>query len=181
MKHNCLISTITWLPFLTTAQCRFSLTYLLLVSTWGLCLPQPVFPLGHAPYPSSSDWLRLISTLFLINNPTIPYQLLLTGTSAYKIQTAGNHTTERIRPLKSGPSIATRCRISRCEVSVARKWQLASRRLLLPTDSTSVQCAGTYRSLVLCSRQQQKPESPLGGTSWHRISYRLCGRDVECS
>jgi hypothetical protein len=41
--------------------------------------------------------------------------------SAYEIQTAGNHTEDIIQHLRIGLSIASRCRISQCELSVARK------------------------------------------------------------
>ena len=47
------------------------------------------------------------------------------------MQTLGNHTKERIRSLRIDPTIAIRCRISRCEVFIVRKWRIASRRHLL--------------------------------------------------
>jgi hypothetical protein len=61
LKHNSLISTISWLSFLAPTQCHFSLAYLLQASTWGPCHPQPVSILGHAPLPviTPSDCRRL--------------------------------------------------------------------------------------------------------------------------
>jgi hypothetical protein len=48
--------------FLTPTQRRLSLTYVLLVSTWGLCLPQPVSLLRHGPYRHPS--VRLAQAIF---------------------------------------------------------------------------------------------------------------------
>jgi hypothetical protein len=56
----------SWLPYLTQTQCCFSLTYVLLPSTWGLCPPQPVSLLGHAPSPSP---LLLISSGYFQAKP----------------------------------------------------------------------------------------------------------------
>ena len=50
LKQNSLIPTIPWLPFLAPTQCHFSLIYLQLASTWGLCPTQTVSLLGHAPF-----------------------------------------------------------------------------------------------------------------------------------
>ena len=52
MKHNSLISTILWFPSFALTQDHFSLTYLLQAFIWGLCPPQSVSLLGHAPSPS---------------------------------------------------------------------------------------------------------------------------------
>jgi len=104
----------SWLPFLTLTQCCFSLTFVLLVSTWRLCPPKPLSLLRHEPSkitttnppPPLSDWLRLLlsQTFFHKNTPTISSWLFFLLTlpmkmkqtecskiSAYKIQTLGNH------------------------------------------------------------------------------------------
>ena len=75
-QHNSLISTIPWLPFLTPTQHRFSLTCILLASSWDLCPPQPVSLLGHAPSPSpllpiGSGYFR--AKLFPISKPHLSH------------------------------------------------------------------------------------------------------------
>jgi hypothetical protein len=175
LKHNSLTSTISWLPFLTPAQCCSSLHTYYWPSLGGLYRPQPVSPLGHTSYPSPSHYLRLISirSFSYKNNPTIssPLFLLLAPPiemeqrafckSACKIQTARNHPKERIRHLRIGPTIAPSCRISRCQVSVARKWQLASHRHLLQIGCrpsvlvSTVQCLTDHPCCAAGSRKNQ--------------------------
>ena len=161
LPHSC---TVLFLP-----------AYLLLAITWGSLPSTACFTLGHAPSPSPSDYHRLISIQFFscINNPTISCQLFFLlappiemeqrafWKSACKIQTARNHPKERIRHLRIGPTIAPSCRISRCQVSIARKWQLASHRQLLQIGCRpsvlvpTVQCLTDYSCFAAGSRKNQ--------------------------
>ena len=51
----------SWLPFLTPTQCSFSLTYVLLASTWGRWPPQPVSLSEQvAPRPPSFELAQAI-------------------------------------------------------------------------------------------------------------------------
>jgi hypothetical protein len=111
LKHNSLISTIPWLPFLASTQCHFSLTYLLWPPLGVLALHSLFLYSDQPPSPSPSFQLAqaIFEPISRINTPTISTQLffLLTPpmkmeqkecseTSAYKIQTPGNHPKERI-------------------------------------------------------------------------------------
>jgi len=74
LKHNSLICTVPWQPFLAPTQSHFSLTYLLQATTLGLSTPKTVTLLGHAP-PRLAPF-RLAQTILsqafsCINNPTI--------------------------------------------------------------------------------------------------------------
>ena len=165
LPHSC---TVLFLP-----------AYLLLAITWGSLPSTACFTLGHAPSPSPSDYHRLISIQFFscINNPTISCQLFFLlappiemeqrafWKSACKIQTAGNHPEERIHYLRTGLSIAPRCKTSRCQVSVARKWQLASCRQVLQIGCrpsvlvSSVQCLTDHIRCAAGSRKNQNHNS----------------------
>jgi len=85
-KHNSLVSTIPWLPFLTPTQHHFSLIYLLLASTWGLCPPQSVSLLRHAPpHPPSFGLAQAIfeSNLFPYKYPNNLIPVILPAHTAY--------------------------------------------------------------------------------------------------
>jgi hypothetical protein len=131
--------------------------------------PLPLsFPLTQA----NSD-----PNLFPINDATIPSQLFFQVIPpikieqrailkcAYKIQTAGNHPEHRIQHLKIGPSIAPGCRMIRCQVTVARKWQLALRRQLLQICRlpsvlvSSVQCLTDHPCFAADSSKYQNHNS----------------------
>ena len=103
-------------PLLRSHRGPFSLTYVLLASTWGRCPPQPVSLIGHAIFLTPpSDWLRLFlsQTFSRINTPTVSTWLffLLTPpmkmertecseTSGHKCQMPGNHRKSRIQHSK---------------------------------------------------------------------------------
>ena len=72
-------------PILTPTQRRFSITLLLLASTWDLCLPHPVSVLRHPP---PSDWLRLflIPTFSHINTSTISSSLFFLLSPPMKVE-----------------------------------------------------------------------------------------------
>jgi len=70
------------------------------------------------------------------------------------------------------------CRISRCQVSVACKWQLASRLHLLQFGCRPNVPVSSVQWL---KGHNKNPESQCGRTSWLRICYGLCGRGVDYS
>jgi len=90
LKYKSLISTIPWLRFLTPAQCRFSLTYVLLASTWGVFTLHSLFLYSDMPLLIylPSDWLRLYSrqTFSCINTSVISFQLFFLLTSPMKTE-----------------------------------------------------------------------------------------------
>jgi hypothetical protein len=86
-RYNSLISTIAWLPFLAPTQGRFSLTYLLQASVWGVCKPKPVSLPGHdPPHPPS---FRLAQAIFepnlsLYKYPSYLIPIILLAYTAYE-------------------------------------------------------------------------------------------------
>jgi hypothetical protein len=69
LKHNSLISTIPWLPFLTLTQCRLSLTYLFWPPLGVLALHSISTQTCPLPISAPSNWLRLFSIQFPIRIP----------------------------------------------------------------------------------------------------------------
>ena len=90
LKHKSLISTISWLHFLNVAQCRFSLMYVLLASTWGIFTLHSLFLYSDIPLLVflPSDWFRLYSrqTCSCINTPIISFRLFFLLTSPMKME-----------------------------------------------------------------------------------------------
>jgi len=105
------------------------------------------------------------SQLFFQLIPPIKIEQRAFLKSAYKIQTAGNHPEDKIQHLKIGPSIALGCRMIRCQVYVARKWQLALRRQLLQICrlpsvlASNVQCLTDRPCFAADSRKKQNHNS----------------------
>jgi len=87
-KGSHVLTTIPWLPFLAPIRSLFYLTYLLQAYTWGLCPPQPVPLLGHAPSPSP---LLPVGSGYFSAKPLLVYKypsnlvlVILTAYSAYE-------------------------------------------------------------------------------------------------
>ena len=118
LKQNSLISTTSWLPFLTPTQSRFSLTYLLwpplgVFALHSLLLysdmppPRPPsFRLAQAIFEPNLFPYKYPNNLISVILPTyIAYEdrTECSETSAYKIQTLGNHPKERIQHMYPCP------------------------------------------------------------------------------
>ena len=120
LKHNSLICTIPWLPFLAPTQCRFSLTYLLQAATWGSLPSTTRFSNRTRPLPFRLPQAIFEPKLLLYKYPSnlIPVILLAYTvyeecfeTSAHKIQKPLNHPKERIKHSELDESLKSRIMI----------------------------------------------------------------------